>query len=221
MVKTTLVSLLAILVLLPGTLLAAIYSYQDEHGAVHYTNIPADGRLRLRQGVTALTPSSQLQTIRCTAKPGQKKRVMSPRAFYRHIRWAAALHKVDPLLIRAIIKAESDFNPLAVSSQGAQGLMQLMPGTAGDLKVSDPFDVRQNIEGGTRYFRGLLDCYHGDVELSLAAYNAGPGRVKPFGTIPRIPETMAYVTKVMGHYASYRGRQRLTGRINIRSLVTR
>ena len=118
------------------------------------------------------------------------------------IQTAATEHGIDPLLIKAIIKAESNFDPTAVSPKGAQGLMQLMPATAKDLQIADPFDPLENIVGGAKYLRFLLDSYEGDVELSLAAYNAGPGNVK--NAIPNFPETKTYVAKVLDNYQSYR-----------------
>ena len=101
-----------------------------------------------------------------------------------------------------MIKTESNFDPEAVSAKGALGLMQLMPATARELRVTNPLDPLENVTGGTRYLRTLLDNYDGNVALSLAAYNAGPGRVKD--AIPNIPETRTYVARVLRHYASYR-----------------
>lgn len=124
------------------------------------------------------------------------------------IQIAASKNSVDPLLIRAVIKTESNFDREAISSKGAQGLMQLMPQTARELHVAHPFDPAENITGGTKYLRSLLENYNGKIELSLAAYNAGPGNVKD--QIPDIPETKHYVSKVMGHYKKYKNNQQLT-----------
>lgn len=119
---------------------------------------------------------------------------------------ASRKYGVDKEFIKAVIKAESSFDPKAKSHAGAMGLMQLMPGTAKDLGVSNPYDIEENVEGGTKYLRGLLDMYGNSKELALAAYNAGPGTVKTRGVqdkedIERMPsETRNYVKNVMKYY---------------------
>jgi soluble lytic murein transglycosylase-like protein len=111
-------------------------------------------------------------------------------------------YKVDKNLVMAIIKQESGFNPNAVSHAGAQGLMQLMPGTAKKLGVLNPFDVTQNIEGGVKHLRGLMDRYRGNIVLAIAAYNSGGGSVDKYGGVPPYAETQNYVKRILSNYLS-------------------
>jgi len=119
------------------------------------------------------------------------------------IREAAARHGVDANLVRAVVKVESNYNPRAVSSKGAMGLMQLMPATARRMNVANPFDLRQNLEGGVRHLKDLLANYNGDVRLSLAAYNAGATAVARANGIPGIAETQSYIRQITDLYRSH------------------
>jgi soluble lytic murein transglycosylase-like protein len=117
---------------------------------------------------------------------------------------AAEKYALDPLMIRAVMQAESAFNAMAVSPVGALGLMQLMPAVAAEMGADDPMDPRQNIMAGSRYLKQLLDAHRGNVKLALASYNAGPGNVAKYGAIPPFRETRDYVKKVTGILAVVR-----------------
>ncbi len=227
------------LMLLAGVFLAGtaigtgIYKYVDEKGVCHYTNVPADKRykkvmnLTRREGHGVVVPSAgpRLYTSsRRILRRGSSGSWTNANAnlYDHHIRHAARVHGVDPKLIKAVIKMESDFNRYAVSSKGAQGLMQLMPATAKYLRVYDSFDPWQNIYGGTKYLKKLMTSFNGDLRLTLAAYNAGPTRVMKYRSVPRIPETIKYVSKVMRQYQLYQSMAALplSTSIRVREIVT-
>ncbi len=136
-----------------------------------------------------------------TAMPRRESPSKAP--FFSLIQEAAAFYSLPVELVLAVVKIESNFNPQATSKKGALGLMQLMPATASDLGVTDAFDPRQNIFGGVRYLRALVNEFEGQVALAVAAYNAGAGAVRRAGGIPLIPETQAYVPAVLAAYRGY------------------
>ena len=137
-----------------------------------------------------------------TSQPTSLEMATLPREVDSAIEQAAARHQVDPNLVRAIVKVESDFNPHAVSRKGALGLMQLMPSTAKSLKVSDPFDPQQNVDAGVRHLKALLENFSGDLPRTLAAYNAGERAVTRSGGIPPYRETRQYVSRITELYGS-------------------
>jgi soluble lytic murein transglycosylase len=154
---------------------AGIYSYTDEKGQLYVTYH--------EEGLTIKTKED---------------------GFDLFIKKLAEKHNLDPLLVKAVIKVESDFEVEALSRKGAQGLMQLMPQTARDLRVKDVWDPHHNIEGGVRYLRKMIDKFNNNWSLALAAYNAGPNKVKEYGGIPPYPETQRFVRKVISYYRYYK-----------------
>ncbi len=174
----------------PAAANADIYRYEDEEGVIHFTDAPTHSKFKIF--LRDLRKDRQLRT---------RFRIASgnPQEFEHLIAAASSKYGVSASLIRAVIQAESGYNPQAVSRAGAGGLMQLMPGTAKSLKVSDRFDPSQNVDGGVRYLRFLLDTFKGDVSLALAAYNAGLSKVAKYGGIPPYEETRVYVSRVLSY----------------------
>jgi soluble lytic murein transglycosylase-like protein len=190
---------------IPGVAAADIYQYTDNEGTVHITNRKtgdprykvvikggdrSSGGSRIAAGVTPVPPSDR-----------------DIRRYTRYDEWirqAAALYQIPEQLVRAVIRCESDYDPRAVSVSGARGLMQLMPDTAERMQVKDIDDPRENIFGGTRLLRILANEFNGDLELTIAAYNAGDGAVMRFGGIPPFSQTRDYVVNVTKFYRRYR-----------------
>jgi len=179
---------------LPAT--ADIYRYEDKEGVLHFTDAPTDRRFKV-----FMRDIKKDKKLRTTFKLSGCAR--DPKEFEPIINSCALEYGVDKSLVKAVIHAESGYNPNAVSRVGAAGLMQLMPKTAHDLKVSNSFDPSENIRGGVRYLRFLLDTFKGDVTLALAAYNAGLSRVAQYKGIPPYEETRNYVGKVLSYRKSY------------------
>lgn len=150
------------------------------------------------------TPGARMAAIRsAAARVGRTaENIPSQQELQSMATEAAERHRVDPALVFAVIDAESGWNPFAVSSKGARGLMQLMPDKARELGVEDSFDPQQNLEGGVRHLRGLLEQYNGNLDFALAAYNAGGGAVRRAGGVPNYPETRNYVRKITDAYFS-------------------
>jgi len=165
---------------------AQIYTRRNSNGTVEATNVPDAADFRL----TYIGKGTLIHSAAFRLRPSYNGE------FNQHIEAAAALHGVSTELVRAVIQVESEFDPLARSSKGAQGLMQLMPDTARRMGVANSFDPRQNIFGGVRYLRQLLDMFRGDVALTAAAYNAGENAVARYKGVPPFRETRGYVEKV-------------------------
>jgi hypothetical protein len=175
---------------------ADIYKYEDNEGGLHFTDAPTDHRFKIF--MRDIKKDKQIRThFRLTNCVG------NPTEFEPIINSCALEFGVDKSLVKAVIHAESGYDPNAVSTKGASGLMQLMPSTARSLKVSNSFDPAENIRGGVRYLRFLLDTFRGDEALALAAYNAGLSRVAQYGGIPPYVETRNYVAKVLEYRKSY------------------
>ena len=184
--RTTPLLLLSATLLLAAPAQAEVYQYIDANGTISLTNVPNDPRYK-----------------RVTSELPRSRSMISDRELDPVIARHSRAHRLHPALIRAVIKTESDFDPLAVSHAGAVGLMQLMPQTAMRFEVRDSYNPDDNIGGGTKYLRQLLDRFNGNLPLALAAYNAGEHAVERYRGLPPIPETRQYVIKVLGYYRTF------------------
>lgn len=172
-----------------------IYRYEDSEGTLHFTDAPTHKGFVIY--MRDYKKDKQLRTkfkLFNSANPSEYEPI---------IKACSEKYGVSQSLIKAVIHAESGYNPNAVSNKGASGLMQLMPGTAKSLKVANSFDPKDNVEGGVKYLRFLLDTFRGDVSLALAAYNAGLNKVAKYGGIPPYVETRTYVNRVLSYMQSY------------------
>jgi len=162
--------------------------YIDSQGVIHFTNAPTSSKYKIyMREVSTRAPS-----------------IYTSSKYDQIISEASRRHGIAFPLLRAQIKVESDFNPRAVSKKGALGLMQIMPENIKALRVSNPFDPRENIMAGARYFKGLLERYNGELHLALAAYNAGPNAVDQYKRVPPYRETVNYVEKVMKYFQIFK-----------------
>jgi soluble lytic murein transglycosylase len=176
---------------LPAAAGGAFYTFVDDKGVTHFTNLPPR--------------DERYQPMKPRDPHGYALASAPKHSDYDGlIGLTAREQRVQPALVKAVIAAESSFDPAAVSRKGAQGLMQLMPATAKDLGVDDPLEPTDNVRGGTRYLRSMLDRY-GDLSRAIAAYNAGPSAVDRYGGIPPYRETQDYVNRVLTYYRAYHG----------------
>jgi hypothetical protein len=174
---------------------ADIYRYVDDDDIVHFTDAPTDKRFKVF--MRDLKKDKELRTKLKYASS------VNPAEYEQLIKTCSDKYGVNSCLVKAVINAESGYNPNAVSSKGASGLMQLMPDTAKSLKVADRFNPKDNVEGGVKYLRFLLDTFKGDISLAVAAYNAGLNKVAKYGGIPPYNETRTYVSRVLSYMKSY------------------
>lgn len=182
--------------MIPKVARADIYKHVDENGVVHFTNTPTNRDYKFyRKEIGAKVPAVRADKVSFANVPGGFTEIVSR---------CASQFNLDEALIHAVIKAESDYNPRAVSNKGAMGVMQLIPETARDMQVSDPFNPEDNIRGGSRYLRLMLDEFGGNLDLAIAAYNAGPNAVRRHGGIPPYEETRTYVERVKRFLDRYR-----------------
>jgi hypothetical protein len=206
------VAILALLLALESPSAAQVFRYVDKDGVLHFTNVPTLPNHVKTPTMPPYTANlvNQVKSTRSAAprpfyiRPSVSSCSLFNQSLYDpHIRFACLQYGMDYHLVKAVISAESAFDPAAVSPKGAMGLMQLMPGTSRDMGVANPFDPTQNIDGGVRYLRFLMDRFNNNVVLALAAYNAGPEAVQKHNGIPPYEETRNYVQRVLDFYGRF------------------
>jgi|WetSurMetagenome_2_1015567.scaffolds.fasta_scaffold00020_36 soluble lytic murein transglycosylase-like protein len=191
-----------IFLLLSANVSADIYQTTQSDGAVLFSNKPATGsRLIMVEKKSKRKSAAGMEKNSARKSLVVLKRSRHAGNYSNIVEEKSKKHNVDPKLVKAVIAAESGWNPSAVSPKGAVGIMQLMPRTASDMGVDNRYNPEQNIEGGVKYLRFLLNKFNGNMTLALAAYNAGPTRVERAMGVPAIPETVNYVKRVMNTYA--------------------
>lgn len=198
--KKTIICLAAIIMtalILPSTGVADFFQYTDEDGVVHITNVPTSTKFKWMM-------KERKPSVLAPSNPAYRK--LSKQKFDEMISSTASRYGIDPHLVKAIVKAESDYDQTAVSKKGAKGLMQLMPETASRMGVKDIHDPADNVEGGIKYLSKLLKMFDWQVPLAVAAYNAGEGAVVKYGNrVPPYNETQTYVKRVLHYYSLYKG----------------
>jgi len=200
----SLIATLALILCGVSQVWADAYIYEETDGKIVLTDRPRNSKL-----IASISPDTvEADSSRKAARSNTASK-KNTRYFTRYgsiIKKTASKYRLDHKLVSAVIQVESQFNPMAVSKSGAKGLMQLMPSTARQLGVIDPHDPSQNIEGGTKYLRYLIERFKGDVTLALAAYNSGPLNVDKYGKVPPFKETKKYIKKI---YTIYKGNKRV------------
>ena len=176
-----------------------IYQYEDKDGTVHFTDTPPDEYQVKEYKPKALfvvhhKPATRHARFYNMAVKGQITPIIQNLAQH---------HEMDPFLVEAVVKAESDYDPMAISRVGAQGLMQIMPMTALDLGLQNPFDPKENLDAGIRHLKKLMTKYESNLDLALAAYNAGEMAVSKYKGVPPYPETLDYIQKIKKYYSQF------------------